>query len=220
MREFERKRQPHLQARDTAYSVTFLLHDAVTGPQLESLRRELDEILRDIDADPLDRKAFRKAEARTRATRQLESLLASQRDQAHALADPAAARVVAEYFQKFDGELLRLFAYSVMSNHAHVLFDLSPQLDDVVDSGTIEWPIDRLVGRLKGGSAFAANKALRRNGSLWMKGYYDRYIRSGRHFDAEYWYILMNPVKAGLVVDYGDHAATWGRPGVTGRFRS
>ena len=127
MREFERKRQPHLQARDTAYSVTFLLHDAVTGPQLESLRRELNGILRDIDADPLDRKAFRKAEARTRATRQLERLLASRRERSHLISDPAAARTVAEYFHKFDGELLRLQAYSVLSNHAHVLFDRSPR---------------------------------------------------------------------------------------------
>ena len=211
MREFERNEQPHLQARETAYSVTFLLFDAVTGPRLEALRQDLAETIRDIEQDGLDRKALRKAEARSVANRRLEALLASQRRQSHLLADPAAAEAVADYFHKFDGELYRLHAYSVMSNHAHVLFDLSPQLLNGGEYDQIDWPVDRLIGRLKGGSAHAANDALGRSGKLWMRGYYDRYIRSALHLDYEYRYILNNPVKAGLVAKHTDHSGTWGR---------
>lgn len=218
MREFVRNAQPHLQARVTAYSVTLLLHDALTGPQLEAVRTDLAEALRDIDADALDRKAYRKSEARTRAFHRLEGLLAAKREQSHLLADPAAAGAVGAYFRMFDGELYTLLAYSVMSNHAHVLFDLDPQLRGDPDPATMEWPVDRLVGRLKGGSAYAANHVLGRSGELWMRGYYDRYVRSPVHLDFEYRYILNNPVKAGLVASHTNHVATWGRPDVVGEW--
>ena len=216
MREYYRNNQPHFQTHDTAYSLTFLVYDAVTGPQLEQLRRQLRDELADIDADELDRKELRRAEARSRNFEQLEALLHQRRTQSYLLADPAAARVVVDYFRTFDGELYTLHACSVMSNHAHALLDLGPQLARTHDPEAIAWPLDRLVGRLKGGSAHAANAALGRAGTLWMRGYHDRYVRSPEHFAWATRYILRNPEVAGLVDDWRDHPGTWARESQSG----
>lgn len=208
MREFTRNNQPHFQSHETSYSITLLLFDAVTGPELEALRKALGSEVDDIETDLLGDKELRKARARARHFEALESLLHDRRKQSHLLSTPGAAEAVGAYFRKFDGELLRLHAYSVMSNHAHVLFDLSPQLL-TTEPEDIEWPLDRLLGRLKGGSAHAANVVLGRGGKLWKKGYHDRYIRSQKHFAWVYAYILNNPVKAGLVSSWRDHVGTW-----------
>lgn len=208
MREFIRNKQPHFQSHNTSYSITLLLFDAVTGPELAALRASLKLELAAIETDSLGEKDFRKARARAYNFEELEQLLHDQRKQSHLLRAPAAMDAIGDYFRKFDGELLRLHAYSVMSNHAHVLFDLSPQLlapstDDIV------WPLDRLIGRLKGGSAHAANRALGRNGTLWMRGYHDRYVRSMLHFEWVLNYILQNPVKASLATEWRNHRGTW-----------
>ena len=208
MREFTRNKQPHFQVHDTAYSITLLLFDAVTGPELEALRKALESEIEQIDADDHGEKDYRKALAREANFEALERLLHAQRTQSHLLRAPAVMEAVGSYFRKFDGELLRLHAYSVMSNHAHALFDLSPQSLHVAPP-EIEWPLDRLIGRLKGGSAHAANAVLGRRGQLWMKGYHDRYVRSEKHFAWVYAYILNNPVKAGLVARWPDHPGTW-----------
>ena len=216
MREFTRNNQPHFQSHDTSYSVTLLLFDAVTGPELEALREALATEIERIEQDDRGQKDLRKAIAREENFEALERLLHDQRRQSHLLRAPAAAEAVGAYFRKFDGDLLRLHAYSVMSNHAHALFDLSPQLQDAdppelrdADSLELLWPLDRLIGRLKGGSAHAANAVLGRGGKLWMKGYHDRYVRSEKHFAWVYAYILNNPVKAGLVDRWIDHPGTW-----------
>ena len=210
MREFTRNNQPHFQSRETSYSLTFILFDAVTGPELETLRNELNEELRDIEHDLMDRKELRKAEARSRNFKRLEGLLHDKREQSHLLADADAAIAVSEYFKKFNGELYQLDCHSVMSNHAHAMLNLSPQLA-LYDGDKLPWPLDRLIGRLKGGSAHAANKALGRTGTLWMRGYHDRYIRSADHFTYAHDYIVRNPEKAGLVEDWRKHAGTWSR---------
>ena len=207
MRDFRRNRQPHFQARNTSYSVTILLHDALTGPQVERVRRKLADALDAIRADGDGDKALRIEKARTESFLYLENLLHAQASQSHALSDAEVAGAVVDYLRKFDEELYRLHACSVMSNHAHALFDLSPQFDESRED--IAWPVDRLIGRLKGGSAHAANQLLGRSGTLWMRGYHDRYVRSVKHFVWVKNYILQNPVKAGLVGDWRMHAGTW-----------
>ena len=207
MRDFTRNKQPHFQTRNTSYSITILLHDALTGPQIAEVRKRLTDDLEGIQRDGQPDPELRLEKARTKNFLYLESLLHAQSAQSHALADATAAETVRDYFRKFDGELYRLHACSVMSNHAHVHFDLSPQFEDGEDD--VEWPVDRLVGRLKGGSSFAANAVLGRRGQLWMRGYHDRYVRSQKHFVWVKSYILQNPVKAGLVTDWRDHAGTW-----------
>ncbi len=208
MRDFSRKKQPHFQTHETSYSITILLHDAVTGPDLEKLRKALAAEIANINHDDMDRKELRRAEARSRNFEALEKLLHSKRSQSHMLKNLHAIRACKDYFLKFNDELYKMHAFSIMSNHAHLLLDLCPQLAHA-ELEDLEWPLDRLIGRLKGGSAYAINQTLGRDGKLWMKGYYDWYVRTANHYDWVRKYILQNPVKAGLVDDWREHAGTW-----------
>jgi len=109
-----------------------------------------------------------------------------------------------------------------MSNHAHLQLDFSVQcpkdwdgvslLPDYVNLATV-------IGRIKGGSAYDINKEIGRKGKLWRPGYYDRYMRNRKHLVTEFWYILRNPEKAGLVSSWRDHPFTYGDPNLAGRRR-
>jgi hypothetical protein len=54
-------------------------------------------------------------------------------------------------------------------------------------------------------TAKAINRRLGRTGTVWMRDYFDHYIRDDRHLAAVVAYIHANPVKAGLV----DHEEAW-----------
>ncbi|MEL7123901.1 MAG: hypothetical protein AAFO07_30970, partial [Bacteroidota bacterium] len=54
------------------------------------------------------------------------------------------------------------------------------------------------------------NKKLNRKGSVWKTGYYNRYIRNVEHLVSTYYYILNNPIKAGLVKEWKQHKYTFG----------
>jgi len=60
-----------------------------------------------------------------------------------------------------------LASWVLMPNHVHVL---------VIPGDTLP----RQIGRLKGRTAFEANRVMKRSGSFWAKDYSDRWIRN-RH---------------------------------------
>lgn len=85
------------------------------------------------------------------------------------------------------GQDYRLIDWCVMPNHVHVLIGMREQ-----------HPLGTIVQQWKGASAFRINRMLGRSGKLWMKDYFDRFIRDQDHFENARIYIRRNPVKAGL----------------------
>jgi REP element-mobilizing transposase RayT len=100
---------------------------------------------------------------------------------------PGIARLVVNSLEEFDGSRYRLFAWSVMPNHVHVLFETvgKIQLAGVLHS----W---------KSFSAKAANRILGQSGEFWQREYYDHLIRDADEFDRALKYVKENPGKAGL----------------------
>ncbi len=80
----------------------------------------------------------------------------------------------------------------VMPDHVHLaLVPLSrPQ-------GTI--PIAEIMQAIKGASAHRINKVLSRPGKVWQEESFDRALRKEEQFEAKLYYMLENPVRAGLV---------------------
>ena len=77
--------------------------------------------------------------------------------------------------------------YVIMPNHVHVLI------------ATLEsHSLSSILHSWKSFTATSANKLLGRTGTFWEREYFERRIRSQRHFDFAVRYILNNPVKAGL----------------------
>ena len=107
------------------------------------------------------------------------------------------AQAVSETFLRFNGKFYDLAAFVVMSNHAHLLFR---QKNDV--------ELCDIITVIKSQSAKAVNKLRGRTGSLWGYDYYDRYIRSVKHWYRVFDYIENNPVKAGLCDELGGYKAS------------
>ena len=78
------------------------------------------------------------------------------------LKDPRIAQIVADAFMHFQGARYRIFAWCIMPNHAHIVFQPSP-----------EWDISDILHSWKRFSAREANKILGRKGSFWQPEYYE-----------------------------------------------
>ena len=88
----------------------------------------------------------------------------------------------------FDKKRYDLGAWVIMPNHIHILIK---QYD--------EHPLHSIISRWKSQSARLINRELKRNGTLWMPDYWDRYVRDEQHFMRILAYITNNPLKAHLV---------------------
>ncbi|MHB1295564.1 MAG: REP-associated tyrosine transposase [Anaerolineae bacterium] len=115
------------------------------------------------------------------------------------LRDPAAAGLAQSALLFFDAQRYRLLAWAIMPNHVHVL--LQP---------LAEWTLARIAASWKSFTGRRLSALLsepthpdeaRR---VWHREYWDRYIRSARHFEVAKQYIHANPVKAGLVANPAD----------------
>jgi REP element-mobilizing transposase RayT len=109
-----------------------------------------------------------------------------------ALAHPAVARYVQYALLHFHGVRYHVHAWCIMPNHVHVLIE----------------PLMDLAKIVQGWKSYTARWVLARNGDfalkipasdqLWMREYWDRYIRDAAHYENAVEYIHQNPVKAGL----------------------
>ncbi len=124
--------------------------------------------------------------------------------------DERVANIVAEGLHKLDGDAYRLDAYSVMSNHVHTVFQpfLSEEelREGFDEDGHLIFMSDhpglsRIMHSLKGGSARNCNLALSRTGQFWEHESFDHVVRNGK-LHSTIKYVLNNPVKAGLVMDW------------------
>jgi REP element-mobilizing transposase RayT len=66
------------------------------------------------------------------------------------------------------------------------------------------YPLSNVLRKLKWNTALRANRILGRTGPLWHPESYDRVIRNAAELERTIWYVLMNPVKAGLCKDWRD----------------
>ncbi len=124
----------------------------------------------------------------------------------HWLAQPEIAALVCEAMHQGEREqLYRLYAYTVMSNHIHVL--LYP-LEDAQTGKPV--PLARITNLLKGRTARYANQKLGRVGQhFWAHESYDHWSRNENETQRIIAYILNNPVKAGLVSDASAWPWSW-----------
>jgi REP element-mobilizing transposase RayT len=179
---------PHFDGGEIAQAVTFRLADSLPANLLERWTRELEHLeKRDFDAE---------------RRRRIENYL----DVGHGIAwmkDPRIAALVESALLYFDSVRYRLPAWVVMPNHVHAL--LIP---------TTGFSLENIVHSWKSFTANEANKKLRRNGRFWQEDYYDRFIRSRRHYLEAIDYIENNPVKARLC----DKPEDW--PFSSARFRA
>lgn len=167
---------PHYNNPGTIQSVTFRLADSLPQSKL----REIENELAALQPGKID------AERRKRIETWLDAGMGCC-----ALRHPALASLMQETLLKWDGDRYRLFAWCVMPNHVHVLMETTAPLSKILQSWksfTGRWA---LVNNAELGLGIPGP-------ALWMREYWDRYIRDGDHFDNVRAYIEKNPAAAGL----------------------
>jgi hypothetical protein len=89
-----------------------------------------------------------------------------------------------------------------MPNHVHLLLTV------LVDEDGVEPPFYEILGDIKSASAHKINKALKQSGRVWLNEAFDRMPRDGE-FNKYKEYIVMNPVRRGLVQNPDDYQWLW-----------
>jgi REP element-mobilizing transposase RayT len=83
---------------------------------------------------------------------------------------------------------LTFHAWVVMPDHAHFLIQLNS-----------EHKIGKVIQHLKGYSAYVLNKESITYGKFWQENYYEYALRGEESIKEISRYIIMNPLRAGLV---------------------
>lgn len=173
---------PHYNNTGTIQSVTFRLADSLPQSKL----REIEEELSKVAPAKMDSERRKKIEA------WLDAGMGCC-----ALRHPGLADLMQETLLKWDGDRYSLFAWCIMPNHVHVLMETISPLSRIVQSWksfTGRWALEK---NAELGLGVPGN-------ALWMREYWDRYIRDGDHFDNVRAYIERNPVAAGLCKQASD----------------
>lgn len=108
-----------------------------------------------------------------------------------ALAHPGMAAVMRDTLIYQNGRRYHLFAWCIMPNHVHVLIEPAYSLPRIVQG----WKSYSTRWMLENNERLGLGVPGR---SLWMRDYWDRFIRDERHLETAIHYIHQNPVKAGL----------------------
>jgi carbamoylphosphate synthase large subunit/REP element-mobilizing transposase RayT len=178
-----RRHLPHWEQPGASYFVTFRLADAVPAAVLAEWREDRDRWVR-FHPQPWDWKTTRDY------IRLCEESRESWLDQGHGscvLRETSIATAVADALRHFDSQRYVLDAFVVMPNHVHAI--VKPLAGHALSEILHSW---------KSFSANAVNRALGRDGAVWMEESFDTIIRDSEHLAGSRDYIVRNPEKAGL----------------------
>ncbi len=121
------------------------------------------------------------------------------------LAEERIAQIVVNELHALDGERYALIAYCIMPNHVHMVIDTAKHRFKPAHHGpTVPYPLTDTLKLLKGRTARYCNQALGRSGKFWHHESYDHVVRDEKEYERIIWYVLNNPVKAGLVRNWED----------------
>jgi putative transposase len=233
-KQYRRRNLPHIHSPGAILFVTFRLAGSIPQSVLKEwkaekiwLEKEIQRVERESAQSSLQEAVNQKArllDFHRHWFKKFEDIL----DQAAVgptwLRDERVAKLVADSLCYRDGKVYRLDAYSIMSNHVHVVF--KPLLDERSlheKRGTVpllyesdEPPLDVIMHSLKSYTAQEANKLLKREGAFWEPESYDHEVRNETEYHRVVKYVLNNPVKAALVRDWREWPWSWKRESTTG----
>ena len=215
MKTSYRRNLPHIQPVGSCFFVTFRLYESLPKVESDKLKLKYQAQLYDLHKvinDKLRNEAIFSLIKHLFA--KLDDLIDSTENGPHHLKNNEIRELVSKELFRFDGNLYNLIAYSIMSNHVHILIDTSIQLDEMKQEGIIEnyVQLDQIMKRIKGPTAVYCNRKLGLSGKFWERESYDMYIRNEKMFNNVLLYILNNPVKAGIVNNWKDYPGNYCKP--------
>ena len=111
-------------------------------------------------------------------------------------------------WRHFHGSRYELFALCVMPDHVHALFQPWPK-EGGGEEASVFWSMTELMRSLKSFTARQINVLEAKQGSVWEKETFDRYIRSDQDLAEKFSYIMSNPWTSGIVQAGQDYRWLW-----------
>jgi RecG-like helicase/REP element-mobilizing transposase RayT len=121
---------------------------------------------------------------------------------------PQARTIVLDAWRHFHNARYELFAICVMPDHVHALFQPWPK-NELSHEETTFWSLAELMRSLKSFTAREINRAEGKNGPVWEKETFDRYVRSDRDLAEKFHYILRNPWDTGVAKQNDEYPWIW-----------
>ncbi|HLE31881.1 MAG TPA: transposase [Bacteroidota bacterium] len=220
---FYQRHLPHYQPPDSTFSVMFRLAGTLPFEAIQRLSEErlrYHQLMRTNTSSTEGTKSKRLLK-QEQYFRRFDELLDGYSFGPTWLKQEKIAELLSEAIHYRDQKVYDLLAYCIMANHVHMVFSIegfgiksgfektSKTGRDSVPSNTVT----DILGSLKKFTGLRANKLLRREGAFWQDESCDHVVRENELENA-IWYVLNNPVKAGLVKDWRDWRWTYLKEGV------
>ena len=210
---FYRRRLPHIQPPESAYSITYRLAGslpkAIIGELKEAYQAERLRIMGKYQGK--EDTASKEALANETVALRNAHFLKMDRylDQAlHGptwLSNPKVARMVMDSLHFVENKIKYwdIWAYCIMANHVHLECTLTP----------VAPALNRIMKSHKSFTARQANLYLERTGNpFWQEESFDRLIRDEHDFYHRIYYAINNPVEAKLVKSWEEWPYTYVHP--------
>jgi putative transposase len=231
-----RRRLPHIQPPNAVFFITSRLAGSLPNKVWLDLRTRLEEAYAESDDKHIDDQTNDFGREHD-WFEEYEQYLHKTRNGPFWLKDDRLAAIVADALHHFDQDRYRLHAYCVMHNHIHVVLMPLPTTKAAIeaqfDGNLVKDPMGNIgylgenkqfvpvtyhslasiMHSIKRHTAYECNKLLGRTGVFWEAENYDRYVRSGDHWQSIINYTLNNPVKAGIVKEWSQYRWSWLRTG-------
>jgi REP-associated tyrosine transposase len=190
MKTFHRRNLPHIYYNDGQYFITYRLANSIPQSALEDLKQEF---------------SFKKKLTSIQQKRlfaKYDSILDSNELGIDYLAIQAVAEIVKITLHYQDSKEYKFICYCIMPNHVHLVFELLNE-----NKG-----ISKIMQSIKRISARKVNTIIQRSGKFWQDESFDRLVRNEKELFNIIKYVLMNPVKAGLVDNWEKWRYTYCHP--------
>ena len=198
-KEFYKRHLPHIQPAGGLFFVTYSLYGSIPKSKMNSIKNEYHNIKADTALSDKDTNVL-KNRSRKIYLDKIDQILNHKDNMGpHWLKNPEIAKIVSDSLHYWNGIQLDLYAYCIMSNHVHVVFEM-------FDKKRVnnEKSLNEILHSIKRYSANKANKILNRTGQFWMNESYDYLIKNEKEIVRIIEYTLDNPIKAGICKERSD----------------
>jgi REP element-mobilizing transposase RayT len=219
---YYRRHLPHYEPEGGTFHVVFRLAGSLPAEVIARLRIDRERTKRELSKteNELERAKLLR-EHRWTYFERFDALLEGNIEGPLWLKQAEAASIVKEALHHYDGNTYDLLAYCIMPNHVHMVFVLLPlsvgrfsRTDRNDGTGVPSYILAGILGSIKKFTARRINKLLDRSGTLWQDESDDHVIRDSNELERTIWYVLNNPVKAGLVDSWKKWSWTYCKPGL------
>jgi REP element-mobilizing transposase RayT len=210
--EFYKRHLPHAFAENTPVFITWRLKFTLPKNVVWKMAAEKDAFEKKISTLSEDYQNMQRYQFSKKQFDKYDEMLGKNPNFPQLLIRSEIALIIQNSFKYLDGNKYCLHAYCIMSNHVHLL------LTPFVETGQEKQSVINITKSLKRFTAREINKLLGQEGSLWSQESYDHLVRNDKEFFRIGFYIINNPVKAGLVTDWKEWKYSWIEDSLRGMF--